>query len=86
MTNGGFDPASDARFRATTEIEQRHTAKQIDLLWQHNHKRRTEIIAVQKQLTKEIEAIKSRINGAIWSFACAAAGAVVILLKPKLGL
>ena len=86
MMNGGFDPASDARFRATTEIEQRYTAKQIDLLWQHNRKRRAEIIAVQKQLTREIEAIKSRINGAIWSFAVAAAGAVVILLKPKLGL
>jgi hypothetical protein len=86
MTLNGFDPASDARFRATVEIEQRHLWKQIDLLWQHNHKRRTEIANVQKHLTAEIEAIKSRINGAIWSFACAAAGALVILLKPKLGL
>ena len=86
MTNGGFDPASDARFRATVEIEQRYLWKQIDLLWQHNHKRRAEIVGAQKHLTKEIEAIKNKINGAIWSFAVAAAGAVAILLKPKLGL
>jgi hypothetical protein len=72
--------------RATVEIEQKHLWRQIELLWDHNRERREEIIAAQKRLTKEIEAIKSRINGAIWSFACAAAGAVVILLKPKPGL
>ena len=97
MMNGGFDAASDARFRTTVEIEQKHLWRQIELLWDHNRKRRDEVInveersakkiaAAQNQLTKEIEAIKSRINGAIWSFAVAAAGAVVILLKPKLGL
>jgi hypothetical protein len=97
MMNGGFDPASDARFRTTMELEQKHLWRQIDLLWDHNRKRREEIIkveerstrkiaAAQKKLTDEIDAIKNRINGAIASFAIAAAGAVVILLKPKLGL
>jgi hypothetical protein len=97
MMSNGFDPASDARFRATIELEQRHLWKQIDLLWDHNRKRREEIVKVQERsaarieaaqghLSREIEAIKSRINGAIYSFAVAAAGAVVILLKPKLGL
>jgi hypothetical protein len=33
MMNGGFDPASDARFRATVEIEQKHFWRQIELLW-----------------------------------------------------
>jgi hypothetical protein len=97
MTLNGFDPASDARFRATMEIKQRHTEEQLALLWQHNRKRHDEIEkardgaskkieTMERKLTTEIEAIKSKINGAIWSFACAAAGAVVILLKPKLGL
>jgi hypothetical protein len=46
--------------------------------------RRVEIL--DRKASAEIEAIKSRINGAIYSFAVAAAGAMVILLKPKLGL
>lgn len=97
MTNPGFDPVSQARFQATMENELRHLWRQIDLIWDHHRKRRSEIeitrkdlsaniIAAQKQASSEIEAIKSRINGAIYSFALSAAGAVVILLKPHLGL
>lgn len=97
MMSHGFDPASDARFRATVEMETKYINKQIDLLWDHHAKRRDEIKAVGKEMARriealdkkasaEIEAIRSRINGAIWSFAVAAAGAIVVLLKPKLGL
>jgi hypothetical protein len=84
--NHGFEPKSQGRFEATVENEIKHLWIQIDLLWRHNTKRRTEIETVEKELTDQIEQIKSKINGAIWSFAVAAAGAVVVLLKPKLGL
>lgn len=75
MTNSGFDPVSDARFRATAENEVKHIWKQIDLLWQHNRKR-----------SNEIEAVKKLIYGALVSFAAGAAGLVFLLLKPKIGL
>lgn len=84
--NPGFEPRSQGRFEATVENEIKHLWKQIDLLWLHNSKRRAETEAVEKHLTDQIDQIKGRINGAIWSFAVAAAGAVVVLLKPKLGL
>lgn len=84
--NHGFEPRSQGRFEATVENEIKHLWKQIDLIWLHNSKRRSEIETLEKELTGQIEQIKSRINGAIWSFAVAAAGAVVVLLKPKLGL
>lgn len=74
MTPNGFDAASDARFRATVEIEIREFHKQIDLLWRHNRKR-----------AAEIEAVKSRINGTIYSLLCATLGIIAVLLKPKLG-
>jgi predicted translin family RNA/ssDNA-binding protein len=96
MMNGGFDPASDARFRATVEVKQQHTEEQIRLLWDHNRKRREEIKqvheratakieAAQRQLTGEIDEIKSRINGAVYAFAAAAAAALWVLIKPRLG-
>ena len=75
MMNGGFDPVSDARFRATVEIEQKHLWRQIELLWDHNRKRRG-----------EIEEVRKLIYGALVSFAGAAAALAFLLLKPKLGL
>jgi hypothetical protein len=86
MTNHGFEPRSQGRFEATVENEIKHLWKQIDLLWAHNTKRRLEIEAAKDGLTKQVDQITSRINGAIYAFAVAAAGAVVVLLKPKLGL
>lgn len=75
MMSNGFDPAS-IRFQATTENELKHLWVQIDLLWQHNRKR-----------AAEIEGIKGRINGAVYSLALAALGMIfAYLIKPKLGL
>lgn len=75
MTVNGFDAASDARFRATIENEQKHLWRQIELLWDHNRKRRG-----------EIEEVKKLIYGALVSFAGAAAGLAFLLLKTKIGL
>lgn len=85
MTSNGFDPASDARFRATVEIEIKHVHKQIDLLWQHNHKRRAEIVAARKQLSRDIAAIEGRINGAVYAVAAAALAGLWVFIKPHLG-
>jgi hypothetical protein len=96
MTYPGFDPVSEARFRATIEVELRHVQGQIGLLWDHHGKRREEIKAVSKDLVRrievldrkasaEIEAIKSRINGAVYAVAAAALAALWILIKPRLG-
>ena len=76
MMNAGFDPISQARFHAFVENELKHLWKQIDLLWTHNKKR-----------SAEIEAIRGRINGAVYSLAMAALGMIyAYLIKPKLGL
>jgi hypothetical protein len=75
MTVNGFDAASDARFRATIENEQKHLWRQIELLWDHNRKRRS-----------EIEEVKKLIYGALVAFAGAAAGLAFLLLKTKIGL
>lgn len=75
MMNGGFDPISQARFQATHEAETRHLWKQIELLWDHNRKRRG-----------EIEEVKKLIWGALISFSGAAAGLVCLLLKMRIGL
>jgi hypothetical protein len=96
MTLNGFDPASDARFRATVEIETKYTHQQIDLLWQHNRKRQEElktshrelakrIGAVDKKLTADIEEIESRINGAVYAVAAAALAGLWVFIKPHLG-
>lgn len=75
MTANGFDAASDARFRATVENEQKHIWRQIELLWDHNRKRRG-----------EIEEVRKLIQGALASFAASAAGLAFLLLKTKIGL
>lgn len=86
MTNSGFETRSQGRFEATVENEIKHLWKQTELLWQHNTKRRAEIDLVEKEMTDKIEAIKGRINGAVWAFALAAAGVIVASLRAKLGL
>lgn len=75
MTSNGFDAASDARFRATVEIEQRHLWRQMELLWEHNAKRR-----------REIEAVAARINGSILCAAGILAAVLFGVVRPKLGL
>jgi hypothetical protein len=96
MTLNGFDPASDARFRATVEIETKYTHRQIDLLWQHNRKRQDELKAshqelsrrigkVEKKLTADIEEIESRINGAVYAVAAAALAGLWVFIKPHFG-
>jgi hypothetical protein len=75
MGPNGFDPVSDARFRAMVEAEQRWGREQIALLWGHMAKRRDEITA-----------IRERINGAILWAAMAAAALLFSLIKPKIGL
>lgn len=73
--NNGFDPASDARFRAVTELEIRYLREQVELLWEHMGKRRT-----------EIDAISNRINGTILS-AAGILGAILFgVIRAKLGL
>jgi hypothetical protein len=73
--NNSFDPASDARFRAVTELEIRYLREQINLLREHMSKRRA-----------EIDAISNRINGTILS-AAGILGAVLFgVVKSKLGL
>ena len=75
MTNGGFDPVSQGRFQATAENEIKHLWKQIDLLWDHNRKRREEIGTIGKLIW-----------GALVAFASAAGGLAYLLLKQKIGL
>lgn len=84
--NHGFEPRSQGRFEATVENEIKHLWKQIDLIWAHNAKRRNEIEAVEKELTDQIEQIKTRINGAIYAFALAAAGVLASIIRSKIGL
>ena len=86
MISNGFDPASDAAFKAEIKVELRHIFHQIDLLWDHHAKRRGEIQAAEKRLAEQIEAIRSRINGGILWVAIAAGGLLFQLIKPKLGL
>lgn len=84
--NHGFEPRSQGRFEATVENEIKHLWKQIDLIWAHNAKRRNEIEAVEKELADQIEQIKTRINGAIYAFALAAAGVLASIIRSKIGL
>lgn len=73
MTNPGSDRES-IRFQATTENELKHVWVQIQLLWQHNQKRREEIATIGKLIW-----------GALVSFAISAAGLAYLLLKQKIG-
>ena len=74
MSDGSAN-GSGAEFRATVTAEIRHMWRDIGLLWEHNRKRRA-----------EIEAIRSRIDGAILWAAIAAGGLIINLVRPKLGL
>lgn len=75
MASFGSGNGSDGEFRATMGTEVRHIWRDIDLLWRHNSKRRS-----------EIEAITARINGAILWAAIAAGALIFNLVRPRLGL
>lgn len=75
MPSRDFDAISAARFQAWAEGKIEVIEKTMELLWQHNAKRRA-----------EIEAISTRINGAILWAAMGAAALLFSVIKPKLGL
>jgi hypothetical protein len=85
MMSNGFDAASDARFRAMAEAEQRWSREQINLLWQHMSKRRAEIERAEDRLGGQIEAIKTSINSGIRWLALAAGGLLLQLARAKIG-
>ena len=73
--NHGFDPASDAAFRATMEAERRWTREQIGLLWKHNAQRR-----------EEYQELMRLINSTVKWFAVAAGGVLISIFRAKIGL
>lgn len=75
MQSGDFNAISAARFQVWTESKIGVIEHTLELLWQHNAKRRA-----------EIEAISTRINGAILWAAMGAAALLFSVIKPKLGL
>lgn len=86
MTNSGFDPVSDARFRATVEAERHWTREQVGLLWHHMGKRRGELQRLDERLTEEITGVKQSINKFILWLALAVGGVLFSIVRAKLGL
>jgi hypothetical protein len=86
FSGSGSGSGGEAECRATVNAEIRHLWRDVGLLWDHNRKRRAEIERAEVRLSAEIEAIRARINGAIYSAAAILAALLFGVIRPKLGL